>query len=219
MRCRGLGFWSLGLLAGVAMAIGAPSAASAQDQLTAGVAIDAEGVLRMKIFSDPGGQLMRERIAAAKATPRSEGGLLQQAAEDFAESPGAGHSRSSGHADRRDAIPGRPAAGPLRLLLSRQQGHRAGRPGRRLGDRSGRPRRRHHQRPAGRAVAGPGRGVAGVSARRQRDPADRLLDRSDAGRPGRHAAVPAERSLSGPPSDDAGAHDRRGPAQQPRLSE
>ena len=30
--------------------------------------VDAEGVLRTKVFSDPGGQVMRERIAAAKAT-------------------------------------------------------------------------------------------------------------------------------------------------------
>ena len=34
---------------------------------SAGIAIDAEGVLRVKTFGDPGGQLMRERIAAAKA--------------------------------------------------------------------------------------------------------------------------------------------------------
>lgn len=33
----------------------------------AGVTIDAEGVLRTKMFSDPDGQLMRERIEAAKA--------------------------------------------------------------------------------------------------------------------------------------------------------
>jgi hypothetical protein len=31
-----------------------------------GIAIDANGVLRMQVVSDPGGQLMRERIAAAK---------------------------------------------------------------------------------------------------------------------------------------------------------
>lgn len=64
MRCRGLGFWSLGLLAGVVFAISASSAHAQQ----AGVAIDADGVLRVKSFSDPGGQLMNERIAAAKAT-------------------------------------------------------------------------------------------------------------------------------------------------------
>ena len=66
MRCRGLGFWSLGLLAGVAIAIGAPSPASAQT--TAGVAIDADGVLRVKTFNDPGGEVMKERIKSAKST-------------------------------------------------------------------------------------------------------------------------------------------------------
>ncbi len=34
----------------------------------AGVAVDVEGVLRTKVFSDPSGQVMRERIASAKAT-------------------------------------------------------------------------------------------------------------------------------------------------------
>ena len=38
------------------------------------------------------------------------------------------------------------------------------------------------QRPARRAVAGPGGGPAGVSARRQHHSVDRLLDRSDPGR-------------------------------------
>lgn len=37
-------------------------------QAAAGVTIDAEGVLRTKVFTDPGGQVMKERIAAAKAT-------------------------------------------------------------------------------------------------------------------------------------------------------
>ncbi len=66
MRCRALGTWSLRLLAvAVVAAALAPSRASAQ---VAGVAIDAEGVLRTKPFTDPSGQLMNERIAAAKAT-------------------------------------------------------------------------------------------------------------------------------------------------------
>ena len=62
-------------------------------------------------------------------------------AKGFAQPAGAGHPRSPGNADRRDALPGRVAAGPLRVLLSRQQGHRVGRTGRRLGARSGRPHR------------------------------------------------------------------------------
>jgi hypothetical protein len=55
------------LAAAVALAIGAPSAARAQTN-AAGIAIDADGVLRMKTFSDPAGQVMRERIASARAT-------------------------------------------------------------------------------------------------------------------------------------------------------
>jgi hypothetical protein len=67
MRWRGSGHWSIWFLAAVAVAVGAPSAAQAQTN-AAGVAIDAEGVLRMKTFSDPVGQVMRERVASAKAT-------------------------------------------------------------------------------------------------------------------------------------------------------
>jgi len=63
MRCRGLGYWSICLLVAAAMF---PS--SVQAQQTSGIAIDADGVLRMRVFSDPGGQLQKERIASAKAT-------------------------------------------------------------------------------------------------------------------------------------------------------
>jgi hypothetical protein len=73
MRCRGLGIWSIGLLAAGILWI-APSAIFAQNNQQnntsnqSGVAIDAEGVLRVKTFGDPGGQLRRDRIAAAKST-------------------------------------------------------------------------------------------------------------------------------------------------------
>lgn len=43
------------------------SNSSSSNYNEAGVVVDAEGVLRSKIFPDPGGQLIRERIAAAKA--------------------------------------------------------------------------------------------------------------------------------------------------------
>ncbi|MDZ7615358.1 MAG: DUF1598 domain-containing protein [Patescibacteria group bacterium] len=36
--------------------------------VAAGVAIDADGVLRTKMYADPGGQLLKERIAAARAS-------------------------------------------------------------------------------------------------------------------------------------------------------
>jgi len=58
-----------------AVALTNPSSALAQDNGDvnisggqAGVAVDAEGVLRMQTFADPGGRLTRQRIAAAKAT-------------------------------------------------------------------------------------------------------------------------------------------------------
>ena len=72
MRWRGFATWSM-LLAALALALAAPLAARAQTSTTttstqAGVSIDADGVLRMKTFSDPSGQVMRERIASARAT-------------------------------------------------------------------------------------------------------------------------------------------------------
>ena len=74
MRFRGLGTWSIWLSAALALAILVPSMALAQtdddtgSSSVAGIVVDAEGVLRTRIFSDPGGQVMRERIAAARAT-------------------------------------------------------------------------------------------------------------------------------------------------------
>ncbi len=86
MRCRGLGFWSLALsMAGILLMAAAPLVAQTTTNTNntnnsnqpnpngsgltaAGIAIDAQGVLHVKTFGDPGGQLMRERIAAAKAS-------------------------------------------------------------------------------------------------------------------------------------------------------
>jgi hypothetical protein len=76
MRCREFGGWSIRLLATgmlmlVSSAVSAQTSSSTDDNSTglqAGVIIDAEGVLRTKIFSDPDGQLMRDRINSAKAS-------------------------------------------------------------------------------------------------------------------------------------------------------
>jgi hypothetical protein len=68
MRCRGFGYRSILLLAVVGASMALPSAAWAQIMAAAGVAVDADGVLRTKVFSDPSGQLMRERVASAKTT-------------------------------------------------------------------------------------------------------------------------------------------------------
>jgi hypothetical protein len=73
MRRRGLDCWSVWLVAGMIVAM-APLAVLAQTSGNnstsglAGVSIDANGVLRTKVYADPDGQLMKDRIAAARAT-------------------------------------------------------------------------------------------------------------------------------------------------------
>jgi hypothetical protein len=78
MRCRALGLWTLALsTAGILMLAASSSVAQNTNNQpnangsglsAAGIAIDAEGVLRVKTFGDAGGQLMRERVAAAKTS-------------------------------------------------------------------------------------------------------------------------------------------------------
>ena len=160
----------------------------------AGVAIDAEGVLRVKTFGDPGGQLMRERIAAAKAT-------LDPKVASFSKLRKISLNRlEQAILDHQGTLTDemRYLAGLLRVryvfyypeskdivLAGPAEGWVADPAGRVVGITT---------RPARRAVAGSRRGVAGVSARRRQDLADRLLDRSDPGRPGRDAALPADQS-------------------------
>ena len=72
MRFRRLGNRSMWWCAAIGTVLAVPSLAGAQTTTTntptaAGIAVDAEGVLRTRVFSDPGGQVTRERIAAAKA--------------------------------------------------------------------------------------------------------------------------------------------------------
>jgi len=55
------------LLLAVALALGMPSRAPGQ-AVPGGVVVDAQGVLQLRRFADPGGQLMQERVAAAKAS-------------------------------------------------------------------------------------------------------------------------------------------------------
>jgi hypothetical protein len=72
MRCRALGNWPVWLSAW-AVLLSTSSALHGQNNnvsstgSTSGIAVDANGVLRMQVVSDTGGQLMRERVAAAKA--------------------------------------------------------------------------------------------------------------------------------------------------------
>ena len=67
MRCRGVGSRTVLLLAVLGAMLILPSAVHAQ-ATGAGVVVDAEGVLAKKLYADPGGQLLRARIAAAKAS-------------------------------------------------------------------------------------------------------------------------------------------------------
>jgi hypothetical protein len=74
MGLRGLVCRSIGRCAVMGIILAVPTVVWAQNNQQSssatgisGVAVDAEGVLRTRVFSDPGGQLMRERIAAAKA--------------------------------------------------------------------------------------------------------------------------------------------------------
>jgi hypothetical protein len=75
MRCRGLGFWSLAMLTAGILTVASTALAQTSSNTSdssgtstmAGIAIDPEGVLRVKGYGDPGGQIMQERIAAAKA--------------------------------------------------------------------------------------------------------------------------------------------------------
>jgi len=69
MRSHGVDCRTIWLLAAVAVVLSLPSPATAQVQpAQAGVVVDAQGVLRTRMFADPGGMLTRQRIAAARAT-------------------------------------------------------------------------------------------------------------------------------------------------------
>lgn len=78
MRCRGFSVWTILSLAVMALSLSGLSRALAQTDTStndttnttgvAGVVVDAEGVLRTRMFNDPSGQLLRQRIAAARAT-------------------------------------------------------------------------------------------------------------------------------------------------------
>ena len=62
----GIGGILLGTAVVAVLALSAPALAQFMEP-PAGVEVDAQGVLQKKVYADPGGQLMRQRIAAAKA--------------------------------------------------------------------------------------------------------------------------------------------------------
>ena len=68
MRCRTAAHRIILLLLVLGIAPWGQSSAEAQLNALAGVVVDAQGVLDIKTFADPGGQLTRRRIAEAKAT-------------------------------------------------------------------------------------------------------------------------------------------------------
>jgi len=66
MRYRAVATRTIMLSAAAAAVLSVAPPAAAQQQ--SGVVVDAQGLLQVKTFDDPGGQLTRQRIAAAKAT-------------------------------------------------------------------------------------------------------------------------------------------------------
>lgn len=70
MRWQAIGYRAILLLgAFVALLSGPPAGKAAQQQIQqAGIVVDAQGVLSTRLYTDPLGQLTRQRIAAAKAS-------------------------------------------------------------------------------------------------------------------------------------------------------
>ena len=66
MRFQFIGFPTISVLAVVAASLSATPVRA--QELPAGVVIDTQGVMKKMVYSDPGGQLTRQRVAAAKAS-------------------------------------------------------------------------------------------------------------------------------------------------------
>lgn len=69
MRCRGVGYQVVLLWVVAVVVTCVPTMVFGQ---ASGVMVDAQGVLRRQTFTDPGGQLLRQRLAAAKASLNPE---------------------------------------------------------------------------------------------------------------------------------------------------
>ena len=146
----------------------------------AGVVVDAQGVLHKQVAADPDGRLTRERIAAASAALEPDVAAvsklrkvslnrLEQAIRDCQGAPTDEMRYLAGlqrvryvffYPETKDIV----LAGPAEGWVTDPDG----------------PRRGHHQRPADVQLQDLVVALAGVSARRQGDRRDRLLDRSDA---------------------------------------
>lgn len=68
MRFPFIGLRTISVLALVGVALCPASAWAQGNDMPAGVVIDAQGVMKKVIYADPGGQLLRRRIAAAKTS-------------------------------------------------------------------------------------------------------------------------------------------------------
>ena len=69
MRLHAVGCWTFVLFVVFGVVLGSTPESRAQDEPSAaGIVVDANGVLQKKTFTDPTGQLTRERIAAARAS-------------------------------------------------------------------------------------------------------------------------------------------------------
>ena len=173
---------------------------SPSEGTAAGVVVDAQGVLQKHIFTDPGGQLVRERASAAKAAlgPRLAAlsrlrkvslNRLEQAILDHQGMLTDEMRYLAGllrvryvfyYPDSKDIVLAGPAEGWVTDLTGRIVGLTSGRPVVQLQDL---------------VVA-----LRAFPPAASRTPRDRLLDRSDAGRPGRDAAVPAQQLGAGNPA-------------------
>ena len=181
------------LCAFAVLAVATLVATDAQAQQGNGVVVDANGVLRTKVFQDPTGQLMRQRMAAARAALDPD--LLRPSKTRYVSltrleavvGPAAGHRPGT---DGRHALPGRLDADPQRVRVPGQRRRRDRRTGRGLRAQRRRTHRRHPHGPGRAGVAGPGGGPAGLPADGQADAGHGRVDRSHQGRPGPDAAVP-----------------------------
>ncbi len=166
MRWQAVAYRKVFLLVAVAVVLGGWSVQRAEAQLgaQAGVAIDAKGVVHRQLYTDPTGQGNRQRAAAALASLSHDVAKfsrlrkisltrLERAIRAAQGAPTDEMRYLAGllrvryvfyYPDSKDIVMAGPAEGWV--------------------DRHRRPHRGAHHRPAGRAVAGPGRGPAGVPA-------------------------------------------------------
>ena len=179
----------LSCFAGLALAT---SSAFAQGQGN-GVVVDADGVLRTRVFPDPTGMLTRQRLAAAQAAlapDMARPSKLRKVSLNRLEAVVAQRLASGQGLTDDMRLPGRLDPHPQRVLLSRHGRHRDRGPAEGFMPNIAGPSGRHPNGPSDSGTARPGRRAAGLSAQWEAIRGVRRLDRSDAGGLGQDAAVP-----------------------------